>query len=336
MITVLVAGAGQCGAHAVRQLAASRGIDRVLVVDPQPGRAATLAEAVGDTVEAHEGAAEEVLSRSPELLVSAAPGGVDLVRLAVEEGIPSASCDDDPDTVQALLDVDAAAAAAGVRVVVGAGLSPGLSEILSRYAAEGLDEIDEVHVARYGIAGPACARTRRGAGWGAVDELCAGAWQSFRAGTGRRLVAFPSPVGTHDCRRIRSATTRLVARALPGVTTVTARDAFRRRDRLTGGVARPTHEPRGRFRFGAVHVEVRGRRGSGREVLVYGAVDHMASAVGTVLAVAALVAGELLPTVAHVAPGVVSLGQLEPAPLLGELGRRGVRAAQFVGADAAA
>jgi hypothetical protein len=92
---------------------------------------------------------------------------------------------------------------------------------------------------------------------------------------------------------------------------------------------RPPH-PEGLV--GAVRVEVRGRRGSGRDVRVLGALDRPAAAAGAVAALAAgwAVDGRLARS------GAAGLAELvpEPVPFLAELARRGVRAAVFEGAGA--
>ena len=78
---------------------------------------------------------------------------------------------------------------------------------------------------------------------------------------------------------------------------------------------------------GKVRVEVRGRRGSGRDVVVYGAMDRPAVAAGAVAAVAALQVAE-----GGVAAGAAGLAsRVAPVPFLTELRRRGVRAAVFAG-----
>jgi hypothetical protein len=91
---------------------------------------------------------------------------------------------------------------------------------------------------------------------------------------------------------------------------------------------RPPH-PEGVI--GAVRVEVRGRRGSGRDARVLGAVERPAIAAGMVAAVAALWAVD--DRLAR--PGAGGLGELvdDPVPFLQELARRGVRAAVFEGAN---
>jgi len=80
--------------------------------------------------------------------------------------------------------------------------------------------------------------------------------------------------------------------------------------------------------LGAIRVEVRGRHDDRHDTTVLGAVDRPAVAAGSVAAVAALaVAGGRLHR-----PGAGGLAELAPETgLLGELARRGVKAAVFEG-----
>ena len=43
-------------------------------------------------------------------------------------------------------------------IVVGSGFSPGLTCVLARHGGSGFDSIQQVHVAKTGTGGPACAR----------------------------------------------------------------------------------------------------------------------------------------------------------------------------------
>ena len=80
--------------------------------------------------------------------------------------------------------------------------------------------------------------------------------------------------------------------------------------------------------LGAVRVEVRGRRGPARDVVVLGAMDRPGVAAGAVAAVAAARAAS--GGLSRV--GAAGLGELvEPVPFLAELARRGVKAAVFEG-----
>ena len=244
---------------------------------------------------------------------------------------PSAALAD----VEALLDLDHEAIERRRSVVVGAGFSPGLSCVLARHLAGLFDVALEVHVARTGHGGPACARQAQAALAGRTTEWRDGRWIEHRAGSGRELVWFPDPIGGLDCYRAAVADPVLLARTVPGIERATARLAAGGLDRLT---ARLRVGPGFGLRrlpadggLGAVRVEVRGRRAGASEVMVYGAIDRPAVAAGTVAAVACLwaAAGRLERF------GAGGLGELaEAVPVLVELARRGVKAAVFAGADA--
>ena len=96
------------------------------------------------------------------MIASALPGDADVLlgRAAIDSGISFASARDDRAALGSLLALDADASARGARVVVGCGLAPGLTDVLARHAAGALDTIDEVHVARWGVAGEGCAAGR--------------------------------------------------------------------------------------------------------------------------------------------------------------------------------
>jgi len=158
-----------------------------------------------------------------------------------------------------------------------------------------------------------------------------GMWTERASGSGRELCWFPDPVGAHDCYRAELADPLLLVPAFPGIARVSARLSATRRDRVTARLPmlRPPH-PEGTL--GAVRVEVRGDRDGMRAVEVLGAIDRPAVAAGAVAAVA----------VTHVLarsnrPGVLSMADasLDTEGLLVELASRGVKAARYVGAEAA-
>jgi hypothetical protein len=200
--------------------------------------------------------------------------------------------------------------------------------VLARHAADALESVSEVHVARAGWAGPACAGMLHRAHRGVALEWRDGTWVRERAGSGRQMVWFPQPVGGLDCRRASSAQAQLLVDALPRLARATMRAAP---GPAEGNRRRTRREPESEGDWGAAWVEVRGRRGRAEEVLVYGVVDRMAFAAGTVLGVAAgWLAGLGESSVTQA--GVHGLGALlEPVPFLAELAARGVKAAAFEG-----
>jgi saccharopine dehydrogenase-like NADP-dependent oxidoreductase len=331
-VRALVVGAGAVGSRAARQLASIDGVSHVGVCDTDGRRAAAVAESLGS------GVASVVSDVSPasldgvDAVVLAQPGDHRRVaELAIERGADVVSTSDAMATVKRLLDLDAEATERGRTVVVGGGFSPGLTCVLARHAAEGFDEVDEVHVAKVGTGGPACARQHHRALSDLAVDWRDGAWTRRAGGSGRELVWFPDPMRGIDCYRAGLPDALLLVPAFPDARRVTARLGANRRDRLTSWLPmlRPPHPEGGP---GAVRVEVRGTQGAAREVRVLGAVDRPAVGAGAVAAVAAWwsVEGRF------VRPGAAGLAVLlaDTVPFLAELARRGVRAAVFEGASA--
>jgi hypothetical protein len=337
--SVWLVGVGAVGGRAARQLVETPDLDRLLVTDADAGRAEFVADLMGERAGAVAWTPGAPIPDGVDVVAVALPSGPAheaLARQAIERRIPFVTCSDALDVADALLALDGDARAAGVSVVAGAGFAPGLSDVLVALAASLVDEVEEVHVARRGVAGPACAAQRHRAGQGHLEEWHDGGWRRVRAGSGRELVWFPDPVAGEDCYRIRSAQVPLLRSSFPGAERITMRAAARRRDRLAARLPmmiRP--EPEGGW--GALRVEVRGRRARAKEIKVYGAIDRMATATGAVLALTAIVLAGLDEALAVARPGAGSVAAVvQPRGFLAELARRGVRAAVFDGVDGSA
>ena len=327
---IAVLGAGAVGARAVRQLASTPEVTHVAVADVDARRTAMVTESIADAERVVARPAAPGWSDGADVAILAIPGGThraEAERL-LEQRIAVVSTGDGLEDVRALLALDAEATERSLAVVLGAGFSPGLSDLLAAHAAAGFDVVDEVHVSRLGTGGPACARQHHRALAGEAVERRDGGWTRRRAGSGRELSWFPDPIGAADCYRAAVPDPLLLAAAFPTATRVSARVAATRRDRLTARLPmlRPPHREAG---LGAIRVEVRGRRGVSRDVTVLGAIDRPAIAAGAVVALAAVAVAR-----GEVGPGAHGLAGsgLATVPFLAELARRGVKAAAFVGA----
>ena len=317
-----VLGIGATGARAARQLASADEIDTVVLGGPGD-RPAALRQSL--TSSARVG---DPLTAGAQVVVLAGPAGthLDIARRCLELGIDVVSTSDDVDEVRALLDLDARARSAGVRIVVGAGFSPGLSCVLARHLADWMDEVDEIHVSRFGTGGPACARQHHRALAARAVDWRDGGWIRRRGGSGRELAVFPDPVGSLDCYRGALPDALLLQPAFPAATRIAARQAANRRQRLLAFLPM-LRRPHPEGRIGAIRVEVRGRRDGQSVCEVAGAIDRPAVAAGAVAGLAArwAVAGRFEPGSAGLA------ARVEPVPFLHELADHGVRAAVFVG-----
>ncbi|MEA3078000.1 MAG: hypothetical protein QOF60_2908 [Actinomycetota bacterium] len=337
---IVVIGVGAVGSRAARQLhgSLSPSSDDLAVVDVHGGRMEAVAASLGPPAHAAPWSPATFDGADVAVLCHGSSGDAHRVaaEAALERGAHVVSTSDALDDVVGLLALDAEARERGLSVVVGAGFSPGLSCLLARHAAAEFSSVAEVHVAKAGTGGPACARQHHAALAGEAVDWRDGAWVRRRAGSGRELCWFPDPVGGLDCYRaalpdallLRPAFAELCAAGSTGPDRITARMSASRRDRVT--VRLPMlRRPHAEGEIGAVRVEVRGRRGAATDALVLGAIDKPAVAAGAVAAVAALWAasGRLA------RPGAAGLAELvaEPVSFLRELADRGVRAAVFEG-----
>ena len=308
----VVGGTGVVGrraVHRVRQVDAGR---RVELLDTRVDDLATspLLEGVAVAVLAHPGPhhADAVTLLDREVAVVSLGDAVDDVALLLDEG-DRAECD-------------------GVPLVVGAGMSPGLTSLLARHLASSMATVDEIHVAVHGTAGPACARRHHRALAGQASFRHDGAFTSAPAGTGRALCWFPEPVGPYDCYRAELPAPLVLHRSFPDVDRITARLSANRRDRLTSRLPMltPPHREGG---VGAVRVEVRGADVDGARLTE---VVGLAEMVGTAAAATACayveraLAGELR-------AGLVVPGDADDdtTALLHDIERFGVRLQEFTG-----
>lgn len=334
--TVTVVGAGVVGVRVARELLSPDAtglvpVGRVVVLTRRRERRERLAASFGSQVDVRLcGDAVEVPDRTDVVVIARETGEHERIALSqLDSGRHVVSTSDDPDEIRALVALDAQARVRGVSLVLGAAMSPGLTCLLSAHAATLLDRVDEIHVSRHGVAGPACARQRLRALRGGAFDWRDGEWVRRPGFSGREISWFPDPVGGRDCYRADLGEPLLLQPAFPSAQRITARLAASRRDRALAPfpVLLPPPAEGG---LGAVRVELRGERGGERSAVVYGALDRPAIAAGALAAVVALQAGSgLLPV------GAAGLGgsgrQVE---ILAELARRGVRAAVFEGDNA--
>ena len=168
----VVLGVGAVGSRAARQLASSAEVSSIVVSDREPGRTEAVARSLGPVASA-EPWHPHVLDGADVLLLAAplattlsslpagrsiGPVGLDLVEEALRAGVGVVSVADGMAEVEGLLRFRAAARAAQTPLVIGAGMAPGLTDALARQAAMGFDAVEEIHVAKAGTGGPACAR----------------------------------------------------------------------------------------------------------------------------------------------------------------------------------
>ena len=323
--SVVVFGAGATGARIVRMLMASSRVSSVEVRDADPARVQQVSGSFDDSVVLGQGSA---VPDSTDLVVVATAAGTQaaVALSAVRAGAAVVTTTSEITETRDLLALDQQARRHGVSLIVGAGFMPGLTCLLARVGAAEFDSVDEVHVAKVGTGGPACARQHHRALSSLAIDWRDGRWTRRPGGSGRELCWFPDPVAGRDCYRGALPDALLLVPAFPGVNRVTARMAATRRDRLTAPLPmmRRPHPEGG---VGAVRVELRGWRDGSRHVVVLGAQARPAEGAAVVAASTAL---HLINN--ETEPGAVGLASIaDPQSLLRQVAARRLRPCRFEG-----
>ncbi len=323
---VLVHGCGVVGTRAARQLLSVAGVDDLVLSDPRVDQVAAVASSLGGPARALGTDPWWTVGADVVLLAGPSKHVVD-ARRALESGAHVVSVGDALDDVEGLLGLDGLARTNDRHVIVGAGFSPGLTCVLAKHASAELTKVEEIHVAKLGTAGPACARQHHRALQTSGRDWRDGSWADVRGGSGRELCWFPDPIAGSDCYRAALPEPLLLHELFPSAERITARMSATRRDRLTARLPM-MRKPHSEAGAGAIRVEVRGTFDSMSEVIVFGCMDRPSVGAATVAAVAT---GELL--AGRVGPaGARGLGgRVEPVTFLVELARRGVKCARFEG-----
>jgi hypothetical protein len=323
---ILLVGCGIVGARATRQLLTMPGVTEIILDDVRSGHVLDVVASMGSVTEPLGNRSWGDVS--PDIVVLASPAGHrEKASRALGIGAHVVSVSDSIDDAKALQGLHETAASAGLSVIIGAGFAPGLTCLLAKHASIEFESVDEIHVAKTGTAGPACARQHHDALKNDGVDWRDGAWVAKPGGSGRELCWFPDPIGGADCYRAALPDPMLLHEAFPTASRITSRMSATRRDRLTSRLPmlRAPHAEAGP---GAVRVELRGRRQGISDSVIFGCMDRPSVAAGAVLAVAtgSIVSGTIRRT------GAGGLAEMmHPAAALLELAARGVKCARFDG-----
>lgn len=153
---IVLGGCGAVGSVAVKTLAAQSYFDQVVIGDWNVTKAEEMARSLGPKVAAVKVDAGDKAS------IQAAVKGCDIVLncvgpfyktvktilgAVIELGINYVDICDDVDVTLDILNMDGQAKAAGITAVIGMGNSPGVSNLLAKFAAENLlDETDAIDI----------------------------------------------------------------------------------------------------------------------------------------------------------------------------------------------
>ena len=237
---VVLGGAGIEGSGIVKDLVRS-GVDEVAIADRDVDKAQSLAADLASDrtrvsavrIDADDQASLVKVLQNAGVVVSALGPfyryGLKTVRASIEARVPYVDINDDFDAIEAVLGLDAEARAAGIPVVVGLGVTPGVSNVCVKHAAGRMDRVRSVDIAYVGAAGE---------GGDAVflhffHSLC-GPIPVLRDGKriwvtpteeAPRAIDFPAPFGTIHAPVIGHPEPIMLPRKIPGIESITVRGA---------------------------------------------------------------------------------------------------------------
>jgi len=236
----VILGCGSVGANVARSVAADGDVDQLVVADVDGARASALAKELD--AESSEFDAADLDSVAKVLkgadLVFNAVGPhyrfcVPLVEAAITAGANYVDINDDFDVAAELVRnprYDEAARSAGVTVIIGAGTTPGITNVLARWAYDQLDRTDAVRVA-WAIPfmtafSPAVTEHMFHILGGDVIEFLDGDYRRVPAGSGERMVDLLPPFGTYRFAYSGHGEAVTLPKFLPGLREATVRSAF--------------------------------------------------------------------------------------------------------------
>lgn len=156
---VVVLGCGEIGEAAARQLIEASEVSRITIADINFAKAGSIAKELGEKASAlHVDATDpqsltKVIKDADVVANFIGPYyrfGVPIVKAAIEAGVNYVDIQDDYSSTQTLINDDELNRSAedrGISVILGLGVSPGLTNVFAKYGSKKLNEIEEVHTA---------------------------------------------------------------------------------------------------------------------------------------------------------------------------------------------
>ena len=362
---VLVAGvAGAIGRRVAGELAREPSLDRLVVTarsKEDADRVASLLgsdRVAGEALDLRDSHRFVQLARDVDIVVCAAGPHyrfeIDAVRAAIDAGTHYISLNDDQSATDRVTSLNDAARDAGITVVSGCGISPGLTNLLVALAAKEIDEVEEIDVALAASSADTPGTGTQLHFFAQMSEPAAGisdhSTQVVRAGTSPRLIYFPDPVGWVETFRSGHPEVSTLPVEYPGLGSLRYRVGLTERAAMdvvrasaaagllkteSGRVRmlkmadpmRPVIEmlpPRG-APWTAARVDVRGPSGGRLSTVSLAVVDHLAN-----LATVPLVCGALQVVAGGVPTGIVVPERaFQAGAFLEKIASRGIRVARL-------
>jgi len=207
MKLLVLGGAGDMGSNIVRFASESRSIDEVHIGDINKKAGEALAKELGDKckyvyVNARENENFIAALKNYDLVASALGPfyefGPLVARSCIEAGVSLFDICDDYDAAKEILNLNDEAKNKKITIITGIGWTPGLSNLLAKYAYETLENIERIKIYWVGSAadskGLAVIMHLLYAITGKVPMYKDGKEVLVKAGNGKESVIYPNPI----------------------------------------------------------------------------------------------------------------------------------------------
>lgn len=243
MHIIVLGGAGVMGSAAVRDLVESK-ISKVTVADYNIKEAERLAADLLDEFEktdisaqfvdaTHQASLVKIMKTADAVASGIGPFykfGPKVTKAAIEAGVNLVDICDDADATLEAFKLNREAEKAGVSIVAGLGMSPGLTNILAKYGSNRMDMADEINTAwvvgALDPGGPADVEHGFHMLTGNVPTFKDGQWIDVPAGSEKETVEFLPPIGKAEVYHVGHPEPVTLPRFIKGVKTVTNKGAL--------------------------------------------------------------------------------------------------------------
>lgn len=240
MKVLILGGCGHMGSSTARELIKHDEVSRIILADKKVDMSK-----VHESVQTSKKISSLVLDVAElETLVKTIKGndvvindtapyskfGISTVKAAIEAGVSYIDICDDCRVTKKLFELDEAAKKANVSICTGFGGSPGITNVLAKYGANKLDEVEEIRV-YWGVAlsdpfGSTGRTQALGQFMGNVIQYIDGQWVEVPSGSGSEEVVFKEPVGKSEVYYALHPEAVTLPRFIPGVKTVIEKGGF--------------------------------------------------------------------------------------------------------------
>ena len=242
---LVVLGCGFHGRGVAYELAALPQVSDVVVADRDAALAQTTAQRIGARwahVDVQDSARLREVIRGAAMVFNAVgpyhyrQNGERVVQAAIDEGVACVDMNDDHEVAESLLldaSWDEAARQAGIAVITGTGIAPGMTGMLAKLGHERAPDIKTIDVKfswNYSLAYPAALHHFFRLNSGLAPQYIDGEYVRPGAFAGAEDVEFLPPVGTKPVCFTGINDPVSISHSLPGLTRVTAKGAYHQRE----------------------------------------------------------------------------------------------------------